>query len=98
MTSSTATIPTTRTTGHKLNDPLGRTIAPTGDTLAANGGNGNLVEITPSGWQIAVRTVDNTPVSGSPNGSGTLFGLAVAPTGRGVYFVDDGDNTLRLLH
>jgi len=29
---------------------------------------------------------------------GTLFGLAVVPDGSGVYFVDDGTNTLDLLH
>jgi hypothetical protein len=31
-------------------------------------------------------------------GAGTLFGLAVKPGGKGIYFVDDGDNTLDLLH
>jgi hypothetical protein len=30
-------------------------------------------------------------------GAGTLFGLAVAPNGSGVYFVDDGNNTLNIL-
>lgn len=98
MTRSTPTSPSTRTRGHALNDPLGLAIAPNGDILTANGGNGNLVEITPSGRQVAARTLDNTRVPGSPNGSGTLFGLALAPAHRGVYFVDDGSNTLRLLH
>lgn len=98
MTRNTSTSPTTRTKGHKLNDPLGLAIAPNGDILAANGGNGNLVEITPSGRQVATKTLDNTRVPGSPNGSGTLFGLAPVPAGRGLYFVDDGNNTLRLLH
>jgi hypothetical protein len=36
--------------------------------------------------------------SGSPPGSGALFGLAVAPAASGVYYVDDAVNTLRLLH
>jgi hypothetical protein len=27
--------------------------------------------------------------SGSPLGAGALFGLAIAPAGRGIYFVDD---------
>jgi hypothetical protein len=31
-------------------------------------------------------------------GGGTLFGLAITPNQKGVYFVDDGDNTLDLLH
>jgi hypothetical protein len=97
MTRSTPTSPTTSTKGHKLNDPLGLAIAPNGDILTTNGGNGNLVEITQSGRQVAVRTLDNTPVPPGPNGSGTLFGLAVAPSGSGIYFVDDGSNTLRSL-
>ena len=31
-------------------------------------------------------------------GEGGLFGLAVAPNGQGLYFVDDSNNTLQLLH
>jgi hypothetical protein len=31
-------------------------------------------------------------------GAGALFGLAIAPEGNGIYFVDDGENTLKLLH
>jgi hypothetical protein len=58
-------------------------------------GNGLMVETTPSGSQIAARFVD---VSHSRNaGSGTLFGLEVAPSAPGVYFVDDGNNTLNIL-
>ncbi len=98
MTRSTPTKGATITKGRALNDPLGLTITPNGDILSANGANGNLVEVTHSGRQVAVRTVDNTRVPGSPNGSGTLFGLAVTPGGQGVYFVDDGSNTLNLLH
>jgi hypothetical protein len=98
MTRSTPIRPTTITKGHKLNDPLGLTIAPNGDILAANGGNGNLVEITPSGRQVAVRTLDTTSAPPAPSGSGALFGLVVAPGNKGVYYVDDAVNTLRLLH
>lgn len=36
--------------------------------------------------------------SGSPPGAGALFGLAIAPAGRGIYFVDDATNKLDLLH
>ena len=78
-----------------LQGPLGVAIAPGGDILAANSQNGNLVEITPNGRQVAVKMLDT---SGSPAGAGALFGLAVAPGGRGVYFVDDATNTLDLLH
>jgi hypothetical protein len=38
----------------------------------------------------------NIDTSGA--GAGTLFGLVVTLDGKGVYFVDDGDNTLDLLH
>jgi hypothetical protein len=78
-----------------LQGPLGVAIAPNGDVLAVNSLNGNLVEIKPNGSQVAVKKLDT---SGSPAGAGALFGLAVAPYGSGVYFVDDATNTLDLLH
>jgi predicted lipoprotein with Yx(FWY)xxD motif len=31
-------------------------------------------------------------------GAGSLFGLAIAPEGKGIYFVDDGEDALNLLH
>ena len=89
---------TTVSTDGALNDPLGLAIAPNGDILTANGGDGNLVETTPAGDQVAVKMLDTSPVPGAPNGNGTLFGVAVAPGGTGLYFVDDGTNTLNLLH
>lgn len=84
--------------GGALNDPLGLAIAPGGDVLTVDGGDGNLVETTPAGKQVAVVVLDDTPVPPGPNGNGTLFGLAVVPGGAGVYFVDDGTNTLNVLH
>ena len=82
--------------GGHLNGQLGLVIAPNGNILTVNGGDGNLVEVTPFGFQIAVRQLDS---SGSPPGAGALFGLAVRPgRHRGVYFVDDATNTLNLLH
>jgi hypothetical protein len=95
---TTPTGGTTVSTGGAINDPLGLAIAPDGDILTTNGGDGNLVETTPAGTQIAVKMLDTSPVPPGPNGNGTLFGLAVRPTGDGVYFVDDGTNTLNLLH
>jgi hypothetical protein len=77
--------------GH-LNQPLGLVLAPNGDIVAANAGNGNMVEVTPAGRQVALRPAD------TKTGAGSLFGLVLAPGGHGVYFVDDGDNTLKLLH
>jgi hypothetical protein len=76
-----------------LNDPLGLTLAPNGDLIAANGGDGNLVEVTPSGKQVATRLVDS---AGNPPGAGNLFGLFAVS--NAVYFVDDGTNTLNVLH
>jgi sugar lactone lactonase YvrE len=86
----------TVTSGGMLNMPLGLAIAPNGDILTVNGGDGRLVETTPAGMQIAHRYLDRTPPA--PIGAGALFGLAVAPHGSGVYYVDDDTNTLRLLH
>ena len=79
--------------GGALNGPLGLAIAPNGDILTVNAGDGNLVEIAPGGKQVAVKAIDV-----SNQGGGTLFGLVIAPGGHGVYFVDDGNNTLNLLH
>lgn len=81
--------------GGHLNGELGLVVAPGGDILTVNSGDGNLVEVTPSGFQIAVRTLDS---SGSPAGAGALFGLVVKPGQRAVYFVDDATNTVDLLH
>ena len=83
------------TSGGALNTPLGLTVAPGGDILTVNGGDGRLVETTPAGVQVARRFLDK---SGSPKGAGALFGLAVAPHASGLYYVDDAVNTLRLLH
>jgi len=83
------------TSGGKLNVPLGLTVAPNGNVLTVNGADGRIVETTPFGMQVASRFLDK---SGTPPGAGALFGLAVAPFGTGVYYVDDAVNTLRLLH
>ena len=95
------TMPTggsTVTSGGAINDPLGLAIAPNGDVLTTNGGDGNLVETMPAGQQVAVKMLDTSPAPPGPNGNGTLFGLAVVPDNSGVYFVDDGTNTLAVLH
>ena len=78
-----------------LNGPLGVILAPNGDILSVNAGDGNIVETTPSGAQVATMMLDS---SGDPPGAGALFGLAVAPDARSLYFVDDATNTLDLLH
>jgi hypothetical protein len=88
----------TVTRNRHLNGPLGLVIAPNGNILTVNGGNGKLIEITPFGSQIAIRQLDSSVSRGSPPGAGALFGLAVKPGHRAVYYVDDATNTLNLLH
>ncbi len=83
---------TTVTEGGHLKEPLGLVLAPNGDIITTNAGDGNMVETTPSGQQIAVVNAD------SKTGAGSLFGLVLAPQGKGVYYVDDGENTMHLLH
>ena len=84
------------TSGGDLNTPLGLAIAPNGDVLTVNAGDGFIVETTPSGNQIAKFLLDKTPPA--PLGAGALFGLAVTPNANGIYFVDDVANTLNLFH
>ena len=79
----------TLTSRHYLNAPLGLMLAPDGDLIAVNGNDGNAVEITPQGRQIARHTL-------VPKGAGDLFGLTLTPNGRSVLFVNDGTNALDL--
>ncbi|HUB22131.1 MAG TPA: hypothetical protein VMA97_06965 [Streptosporangiaceae bacterium] len=72
-------------TGGALNAPLGMTIVPNGDLVVVNGNDGNAVEITPAGKQIATKTLIK-------NGAGDLFGVITTP--RGLLIADDGTNTL----
>lgn len=84
----------TLTTGGSLNAPLGLIVTEGGHILTVNGGDGFITEITLQEAQVAKRLLDN---SGTPRGSGALFGLIFEP-GRGVIFVDDDTNALNLLH
>jgi hypothetical protein len=77
----------TLSSGGWLNGPLGLIIAPNGDVLAFNAFDGNAVEITPSGDQVAKKTL-------VPKGSGDLFGATIAPGGTELLFVNDGTNAL----
>jgi len=85
---------TTVSSGGNLMNPLGLAIAPNGDILTVDSLDGNMVETTPGGNQVAVDTVDT-----NAGGAGNLFGLAVQPGADAVYFVDDfgSDNNLQLL-
>jgi len=86
---------TTLSAGGSLNDPLGLVVSGDGRVLTVNGNDGFIIEITPDGAQVAKLQLDNT--GGPPPGAGTLFGLAFDPI-EGISFVDDGSNTLNLLH
>jgi len=83
----------TVTKGGHLNAPLGLAIAPNGHILTVNGGDGNIVETSPRGKQVAFKTIDH-----NMGGAGDLFGLAIKPGADAVYFVDDfgSDNNLQL--
>ena len=76
--------------GGFLNNPLGLTLAPNGDILTANANDGEIVETARFGPEL--RAVDTGA------GGGGLFGLTVSPGRPGVYFVNDAQNTLDLLH
>ncbi len=84
----------TLSAGNNLSGPLGLALAPNGDLITVNANNGNAVEVTPFGAQVDTVTIDPY------NSGGDLFGLAIAPGGNGVLFVDDNGaaNTLDLLH
>jgi hypothetical protein len=84
----------TVTQGGNLDDPLGLTVAPSGNILTVNGNNGLLIETTPDGQQIKKTLLDS---SGNPPGAGALFGL-IDLWNVGVYYVDDATNTLNLFH
>ena len=73
-----------------LNAPLGMVAAPDGDLLVVNGNDGVISEVSPTG-----KIVDRDTLI--KNGAGDLFGLAVAPANQGLYFVNDGANTLDIL-
>jgi hypothetical protein len=75
--------------GGSLNAPLGMVLAPNGDLLVVNGNNGVITELSEAGQQVAKHTLVK-------NGSGDLFGLAITPNDQGLYFVNDGNNTLTL--
>lgn len=80
------------TQGGHLKEPLGMVLGPNGNIITTNGGDGNMVETTPEGQQVAEQTADKK------TGAGSLFGLVISPNGKRIYFVDDGENTLNMLN
>ena len=77
-----------------LRRPLTLAMTPQGTLLACNALNGQVVEIDPkSGRQLHAQWI-NTDQAQSPPGSGDLFGLALTPDGKGIYYVHDDVNAL----
>jgi len=91
---NSAGVGTTLTKAGALNNPLGVFVAPSGDVLSVNAGDGKLVVTTPAGKQIGAAMLDS---SGSPKGSGALFGLVLNTNGL-LFFVDDATNTFDSFH
>lgn len=62
---------------------------PDGNLIAVNGNNGDAIEVTPTGRQLATVTL-------VPHGAGDLFGVTPLADGQGLLFVNDGTNALDL--
>ena len=76
--------------------PLAMIMTPAGHLIVCNGKNGQAVEINPTtGKQIYAHWLDSNQAQ-SPPGNGDLFGLALTPDGKGIYYVEDDMNTLVL--
>jgi len=74
--------------------PLAMIMTPAGHLIVANGKNGQAVEVDPiAGKQIYAHWLDSNQAQ-SPPGNGDLFGLALTPDGKGIYYVEDDVNTL----
>jgi hypothetical protein len=82
------------TQGGKMQRPLALIATPEGHLITSNAKNGEIVEVDPaSGRQLAAQWVDANQAQ-SPPGNGDLFGLALAPDGTGIYYVEDDTNML----
>jgi hypothetical protein len=77
-----------------LKRPLAMITAPNGHLLICNGSNGQVVEFDPVvGKQLCAQWIDADQAQ-SPPGNGDLFGMAIRPDGKGLYYVEDDMNTL----
>jgi hypothetical protein len=69
-------------------------MAPNGNLLVCNALNGQVVEIDPrDGKQLYAQWID-TDQAQTPPGNGDLFGIVMAPDGKGFYYVEDDVNTV----
>ncbi len=77
-----------------LKRPLAIVTAPNGNLVSVNALNGQFVETDPAtGKQLYAQWVDVDQAQ-SPPGNGDLFGLAIKPDGRGIYYIQDDVNAL----
>jgi hypothetical protein len=77
-----------------LRRPLAMILLPNGHLLACNATNGQVVELNPvTGKQICAQWIDSDQAQ-TPPGNGDLFGIALTPDGKGLYYVEDDMNTL----
>ena len=77
-----------------LKRPLAMAMAPNGNLLVCNALNGQVVEIDPrDGKQLYAQWIDNNQAQ-TPPGNGDLFGIVMAPDGKGFYYVEDDVNTV----
>jgi len=83
--------------GGALNGPLGLVVAPNNDVITVNSSDGNAVETSPFGTQVATLALDTIPSAPAQPGAGALFGVALTPQGNRLYFVDDDGNTLNVV-
>ena len=82
------------TQGGLLSWPLAMAWSPENHLLVCNGRDGRVVEVDPvAGRQIYAQWINNDQAQ-SPPGNGDLFGIAMAPDGRGFYYVMDDVNAL----
>jgi hypothetical protein len=82
------------TKGGLMKRPLAMTMAPNGHLLVCNALNGQVVEVDPAtGKQLYAQWID-TDQAQTPPGNGDLFGIAMAPDGKGFYYVEDDVNTV----
>jgi len=70
-----------------LNGPLGLLFSPVFQIVAANGGDGLLVKVSPDGNQLG--SID------TGTGPGGLFGIALGLDGNEIFFVNNVNNTLQ---
>jgi hypothetical protein len=82
------------TQGGLLSWPLAMVYTAAGHLLVCNGKDGRVVEIDPQAdKQIYSQWIDPDQAQ-NPPGNGDLFGIALTPDRKGIYYVQDDTNTL----